>query len=178
MKNSGVDREKAGVPTDDVLSPILHAAERIERISDRLVFEPMNLSFSAFKILRLLSGFGPMSPGDMLGMLSGTKSNLSQRLATLEKYGFVNRTPSPAGKDRRYTIFAITPLGKRKLRDVQERAEKEGLRLSQLFSKSEIDGHVAFFRKLLTLLSRTDEEGCPGCDTKRPSAKKQPKHTS
>ncbi|HWQ60597.1 MAG TPA: MarR family transcriptional regulator [Candidatus Fimivivens sp.] len=159
------------VQSDDLVSPILHAATRIERLSDRLIFEPLDLSFTAFKILKYLAIAGPSSPGAILECLGGTKSNLSQRLGTLERKGLVERLPSKSGSDRRFAAFALTAFGKRKLRTVETRAEKEGLRLSGYFSKSEITAHAAFFRKLLSLLDQAESHGCTECDPKNRSGK-------
>lgn len=166
MKHPTTNEAENTVPTDDMVSPILHAATRIERLSDRLIFEPLDLSFTAFKILKYLSVAGPSSPGSMLECLGGTKSNLSQRLGTLERKGLVERLPSKSGSDRRFVAFALTASGKRKLRTVETRAEKEGIRLSGYFSKSEITTHAAFFRKLLSLLDQAESSGCTECDPK------------
>lgn len=164
MKQVKTTGKKGTLPADDMISPILHAATRIERLSDRLIFEPLGLSFTAFKILKYLAIAGPSSPGAILECLGGTKSNLSQRLGTLERKGLAERLPSKKGGDRRFAAFALTASGKRKLKTVETRAEKEGLRLSGYFSKSEITAHAAFFKKLLSLLDQAESNDCTGCD--------------
>jgi DNA-binding MarR family transcriptional regulator len=172
MKQAKETTVKATFPADDMISPILHAATRIERLSDRLIFEPLDLSFTAFKILKYLAITGPSSPGTMLECLGGTKSNLSQRLGMLQRKDLVKRLPSKIGSDRRFAAFALTTAGKRKLRTVEMRAEKEGLRLSGYFSKSEIAAHAAFFHKLLSLLVQAESNGCTGCVSKEKSKTK------
>ena len=167
MSRSTTMKTSAAFPKNDIISPILHGASRIERSSDRLVFEPLGLSFTAFKILKYLSCIGPASPVAMLEFLGGTKSNLSQRFQNLERKGLVKKLSSPVGKDRRYVAFGLTPAGKRKLRTIETRAETESLRLLEYFSKSEIEAHHAFFKKLLSLLSQTGTEACAGCDMKK-----------
>jgi DNA-binding MarR family transcriptional regulator len=164
MKKAKANDKKGSFPADDIISPILHAATRIERLSDRLIFEPADLSFTAFKILKYLAIAGPSSPGAILECLGGTKSNLSQRLGMLQRKGLVERLPSKSGSDRRFAAFALTTSGKRKLKTVETRAEKEGLRLSGYFSKSEITAHAAFFKKLLSLLDQAESNGCTECD--------------
>ncbi|NTW90134.1 MAG: helix-turn-helix domain-containing protein [Candidatus Moranbacteria bacterium] len=172
MKQAKETRKKGSFPADDMISPILHAATRIERLSDRLIFEPLDLSFTAFKILKYLAIAGPSSPGAILECLGGTKSNLSQRLGTLERKGLVERLPSKSGSDRRFAAFALTAFGKRKLRTVETRAEKEGLRLSGYFSKSEITAHAAFFKNLLSLLDQAESNSCTECDSNEKSKTK------
>lgn len=164
MKQAKTTDKKGSLPADDMISPILHAATRIERLSDRLIFEPAGLSFTAFKILKYLAIAGPSSPGIILECLGGTKSNLSQRLGILQRKGLMKRHSPQTGSDRRFAAFALTASGKRKLRTVETRAEKEGLRLSEYFSKSEITAHAAFFKKLLSLLDQAESNDCTGCD--------------
>ncbi|MEI6650722.1 MAG: hypothetical protein WCL23_04810 [Candidatus Moraniibacteriota bacterium] len=165
-------REKASIavfPASDIISPILHGASRIERVSDHLIFEPLGLSFAAFKILKYLSCAGPTSPKTMLPFIGGTKSNLSQRFSHLEKSGLVRKLPA-TGSDRRYVAFGLTPAGSRKLGSIETRAKREGQRLIEHFTKAEIAAHHAFFKKLLSLLSQTDAEGCTGCEMKNKSS--------
>lgn len=154
------DRD-GGLQSDDIVTPILRVATRIERLSDRHIFEPVGLSFAAFKILKHLSVSGPSSPGTMLVSLGGTKSNLSQRLGTLERKGFVKRLPPRTGGDRRFADFALTTSGKKKLRSTETLAEKEGLRLAGHFSKTERSSHASFFEKLLSLLDQAESGDCP-----------------
>ncbi len=153
-----------GRQADTIVEPIVRAATLIERLSDRHIFEPAGLSFTAFKILKYLAVTGASSPGVILECLGGTKSNLSQRLGTLQRKGLVERLPHKKGSDRRFAAFALTTSGKRKLRVIEARAEKEGLRLSECFSKSEIAAHAAFFKKLLSLLDQAQSNSCTGCD--------------
>ena len=162
-------QEKASIavfPASDIISPILHGASRIERISDHIIFEPLGLSFAAFKILKYLSCAGPTSPKTMLPFIGGTKSNLSQRFRYLEKAGLVRKLPAE-GSDHRYVAFELTPTGKRKLGRIETRAKREGQRLAEHFTKAEIAAHHAFFKKLLSLLSQTDAEGYASCEMKK-----------
>lgn len=92
---------------------ILMLAHRLEETAERCFFAPHGLSMSTGRILMYLYRTGPRTPTEILQDLEGKKSNITQRIATLEKLKLVARqTPKP-GSDRRQTTFNLTPAGKR-----------------------------------------------------------------
>jgi DNA-binding MarR family transcriptional regulator len=93
-------------------SRIMCVAGRLEQHGNRLLLEPMGLSFSSARIL-LLVAHGVHSPLQLQEALRVTKSNISQRLALLEEKGLIERTVT-AGGDKRCRSIALTALGREK----------------------------------------------------------------
>lgn len=93
-------------------SRILCVASRLEQYGNRLLFEPMGLSFSSARIL-LFIAHGMHSPVQIQEALRVTKSNISQRLTLLEEKGLVERSAASGG-DQRCRNITLTDLGKEK----------------------------------------------------------------
>ncbi len=88
-------------------------AHRLEDTAERCFFAPHGLSMSTGRILMCLYRSDPQTPTEILNELGGKKSNITQRIALLEKMKLVARqTPKP-NSDRRHIRFGLTALGKR-----------------------------------------------------------------
>lgn len=130
-----------------IIEPILFTACRLETIANRYLFGPKKMTVSTVKILRLLEKRGSLNSKDILEKIGGTKSNISQRLAFLEKKGYI-KTRRNVSTDKRKLFVKLTPLGKEKFEELKKHLRKVKLELESNFSKEEIQKHFDFFNKL------------------------------
>lgn len=137
---------------------IIATATRLEVIANRFVFHPMNLSSATVKIMGYLCCAKKATPTDILNSVGGTRSNISQRLNFLEKEGYIVRTFAKFSSDKRKIVVKITERGKRTLQEVSKRLEKAQKALKDNFTKKELEGNEAFCRKMMDILSASDEE--------------------
>lgn len=150
--------KKCSFEKADVASPIFCAWARLESLAQRYVFGRIGLGSSSFNILVLIARKPSITPSDILAELEITKSNLSQRLRTLEEKGFVKRSRANISGDRRKVAFLITATGKRKLSEAALVAKQAGLSFEKDFTKEEIRHHRAFFTKFLAILDHKERE--------------------
>lgn len=138
------------------LEPLILAAMRIEHIGTKHLFGPLGLTSASVKMLRLLECRGSISPGEMPEVLGTTKSNVSQRLAFLEKEGLVRRNYGASLRDKRLAAVSLTPAGKRKLSAIRQRLDKARPQLMKEFSAQELKHFNSFIAKLNRILDSAD----------------------
>ncbi|MDD5438315.1 MAG: MarR family transcriptional regulator [Patescibacteria group bacterium] len=85
-------------------------AARIQAYANRLYFEPVGLTTSCAIILHLLNHHGSMTPTEILKHMGGTKSNISQRLRTLERDNLIERNENDS-EDKRQIMVSLTERG-------------------------------------------------------------------
>jgi MarR family 2-MHQ and catechol resistance regulon transcriptional repressor len=74
------------------------------------------LTLTQFAVLEALYHLGPMSLSDIAQKILTTGGNLTMVVGNLERQGLALRQRSP--KDRRVLIVALTPNGKKLIRDL------------------------------------------------------------
>jgi len=153
-----------------IIEPVIYTASRLEVISNRYLFGPIGMNITSIKILGLINKKKAITPKDIMELIGGTKSNISQRLDFLEKKGFV-KTRKNTFSDKRKTLIALTPLGKKKLREMKSHLKKTSLELESNFSEEEIQQHFTFFNKLNKLIETKEKEFSKGL-IKTPLSKK------
>lgn len=144
--------------TSSIVEPIIYTAMRLEGIANRFVFQPMGVSLSSVKILRILCCNREMTQQDILKLIGGTKSNISQRLDFLEKKKYIRRDYTKYKSDRRKVAVALTALGKAKLKEVDKRLRRSKLTLEQQFSPAEIEAHCKFFKKIHQIIDSKERD--------------------
>jgi DNA-binding MarR family transcriptional regulator len=146
--------------TKPIPESILRAAARIKTIADHLVFNPLGMTTSTFRILNLLndSEGGRMTPGELLKFSGGTKSNMSQRLNFLEKQSLIKRALPGEGEDNRKVFITLTTAGKNLVKTVQLKMQKAKLKLEDHFTAQEIVNHFAFIEKLNSFLDENAKQ--------------------
>jgi DNA-binding MarR family transcriptional regulator len=98
---------------DSLVMRLIMLAHRLEETAERAFFAPHGLSMSTGRILMYLFHSGPQTPTEILQALGGKKSNITQRIANLEKLNMVARqTPKPHA-DRRQIRIGLSPAGTR-----------------------------------------------------------------
>jgi DNA-binding MarR family transcriptional regulator len=141
-----------------IVYPIIYTATRLEAITNRFVFGPMGTTAASMKILGLLHANGPLTPRKIMELGGGTKSNVSQRLANLEKNGFIARDGAKNPKDKRQVIVRLTVLGVDQIGKIKARLKKSRLCLAKNFSREEIGQHVEFFKKINRLIDQEEKD--------------------
>lgn len=136
---------------------IIMTAVRLKTIANRFVFNPINLTNSRFRILRMLHRSGKMTPGEIIKLTGGTKSNISQRLNFLEKQGFIKRLYSNKSDDRRNVFIGLTTKGTKLVNSLIKRFETSINELEGFFTKQELKNHFNFMKKLNTILDESKD---------------------
>ena len=98
-----------------------------------------------------------MTPKQIIELIGGTKSNISQRLNSLEKKGYIKMRKS-TGKDKRMLFVELSPLGRKKLQEMKKHLNKVKLELESNFIREEIQKHFAFFDKLNKLVDSREKK--------------------
>jgi DNA-binding MarR family transcriptional regulator len=122
--------------SDDLLEPghcVSNNLQKTARAVSRLFAEemrPSGLTRAQFPMLGYLEAAGPLPMSDLAARLYMERTTLTRNLRPLEDAGLVERPPDP--QDARVRLVAITPLGRRKLREARRywrRAQERVLKL-------------------------------------------------
>lgn len=89
---------------------------------------PQTLSSSQASTLSSVEALGPVRLGDLAAHEGVTAPTQSRLVGSLEQQGLLRRMPDP--EDRRATLLAITPQGRRQLE--QLRGERSAFLVSQI----------------------------------------------
>lgn len=138
---------------------IIKTSNRLRAIANRFVFRGSGITGSQFCILRLLSKKN-QNATEILKLIGGTKSNLSQRIKSLAKTGLVARVLSKKGSDHRNIYLKITPKGSRLVTNLMQRFQKAARKLEKQFSEKELESQFKFLKKMNVIIS-TNEEKLP-----------------
>ena len=139
-----------------IIEPIILTASRLEVIANRYLFGPIGMNIPNVKIMSLLCRKKIMTPKEIMELAGGTKSNISQRLDSLEKKGFVEMRKG-AASDKRLVLVKLSALGKKKLLEMHKQIREVKLELESNFTKKEIAQHYAFFNKLNKLVDISEK---------------------
>jgi len=136
-------------PEGDVLATeaVMNTIRTADLLLDRIgaVLRPLGVSQAGGLVLGMLRDHGPMPPSAIGDRLIVTRSTVTGVLDSLERRGFVRRTPNP--DDRRSVIVEITARGLKVLAEIRvlvHRHEKEWM---GVLSRPEL-------KKLIGLLQR------------------------
>ena len=141
-----------------IAESIVVTGVRLKTIANRFVFSPMGITGAKFRILRLLCCEGKKRPSDIMKFAGGTKSNVSQRLNSLEKEGFIVRMPPKKGEDRRNVLIEVTPKGKALIEKLVDKFKKSTAALKDEFTDAEIQAQFKFLEKLNKKIDEREKE--------------------
>jgi DNA-binding MarR family transcriptional regulator len=130
--------------TEAVMNTIRTADMVFDRIGRLL--RPLNVSAAGGLVLGILRDRGQMSPSELGDRLIVTRATVTGLLDSLERRGFVRRTPNPA--DRRGLLVEITEDGLavlQELRTLVHRNERDWL---SVFSESELRDYIAVLHRI------------------------------
>jgi MarR family transcriptional regulator for hemolysin len=95
-----------------VIIRLIKLAHKLEDAAERLFFSPHGLTMPTGRILMILGRLGRATPSELINIVECTKSNLSQRLATLEKAGLIAHQKPQKDSDQRHTTIILTEKGR------------------------------------------------------------------
>lgn len=137
-------------PDGNVLATeaVMNTIRTADLIFDRIgrLLRPLNVSAAGGLVLGILRDRGQMSPSELGGRLIVTRATVTGLLDSLERRGFVRRTPNPA--DRRSLLVEITPAGLdvlQELRTLVHRNEKDWM---SALSDAELRGYVELLHRI------------------------------
>ena len=149
------ERVGAAVPDADlsafaVAFTIVRAAERITLELEE-AHRPMGWTWPGFRVLWWLYLLGPLEPRQIAAASSSSRASVSSALNTLERQGFVVRTP--AATDRRLKTVALTERGAERMAAAFAAANARERTLVAALSAEERD---VLTRLLTRMLDRQD----------------------
>lgn len=142
------------IPSED----FIFVGEKIESMANKYIFNPMGLSMSSMRILSYLQNKKITTAKELIQLTGKSKSNITQRLNTLEKNGLIIRDKDLESKDKRETFLKITSLGKNKIKEAMKKIEKFHLSKEKFFTKKEIESHIQFMKKLIIFLDKEEAQ--------------------
>jgi DNA-binding MarR family transcriptional regulator len=140
-----------------IIEPILFTASRLEVIANRCIFRPIGMNISSVKIMSLLCRKKSMTPKEIMQLVGGTKSNISQRLDSLEKKGYIQTRKNTFDDGRKLSV-ELTEAGEEKLQEIKNHFRKVKLELESNFTREEIEKHFEFFNKLNRLVDLKEKD--------------------
>ena len=140
----------------DLLEPVHCVSNNLQKTAravSRLFAEemrPSGLTRAQFPMLGYLEAAGPLPMSDLAARLYMERTTLTRNLKPLEDAGLVERPPDP--QDARVRLVAITPLGRRKLREARRywrRAQERVLKLYGAEQWLALESQLRVLRRLV-----------------------------
>jgi DNA-binding MarR family transcriptional regulator len=131
-----------------------------DMLFDRIgrLLRPLNVSAAGGLVLGLLRDNGPMSPSELGERLIVTRATVTGVLDSLERRGFVRRSPNPA--DRRSLLVEITPAGLEVLRDLRTIVHRNEKAWLGALSDPELRDYVDLLHRIQeSLAAATEPDG-------------------
>lgn len=119
---------------------LIKLAHRLEDTAERCFFAPHGLTMPAGRILMVLGRLGQASPSVLMKLVECTKSNLSQRLATLEKAGLVLHQKPKQENDQRHVTIVLTDKGRERANALIKQFDTAIAELEDSIPKQDWDG--------------------------------------
>ena len=139
--------------TEAVMNTIRTADMAFERIGRLL--RPLNVSAAGGLVLGLLRDRGPMSPSELGDRLIVTRATVTGLLDSLERRGFVLRSPNPA--DRRSLLVEITPLGLEVIQQVRTIVHRNETAWMSALSDAELRAYIDLLQRIQDSLAAAPE---------------------
>lgn len=151
--------------TEAVMNTIRTADTLFDRIGRLL--RPLGVSSAGGLVLGILRDFGAMSPSELGDRLIVTRATVTGLVDSLERRGFVRRTPRP--DDRRSVLVEITPAGLdvlARVRTIVHRHEKTWM---QTLSDAELKRYIRTHHRIQEgLETMTDDSAAQPTTKTRP----------
>lgn len=130
---------------------LVFTAMRLESIAETNIMKPMGLTASSFRILMALHSLGSQTSSELTETLGTSKSNLAQRLAWLQKKGFITMKRNRKG-DRRLVSITITSIGEEKLLITSKLIKDNNLQVEKYFNEKETQELLRLLRHINSCL--------------------------
>lgn len=110
-------------------------------------FEKLGLSPTQLQLLTTIKFTQPVSPKQLAAKMQLSPSAISQVLDGLDSAGYITRTPSQT--DRRIVNLSLSPIGTRKLEDLDQQREALLTEAFAALSDQELELWLHVQRKLI-----------------------------
>lgn len=141
--------------TEAVMNTIRTADLLFDRIGRLL--RPLGVSAAGGLVLGLLRDHGPLSPSALGDRLIVTRATVTGLLDSLERAGFVRRTPHPS--DRRSVIVEISPAGREVLQQVRTIIRGHERTWMRDLSEAELHQYIGLLHRIQEGLSEAGVHG-------------------
>ncbi|MES2210904.1 MAG: MarR family transcriptional regulator [Chloroflexota bacterium] len=129
---------------------------------------PLNVSAAGGLVLGVLRDHGAMSPSELGERLIVTRATVTGLLDSLERRGFVTRSPNPA--DRRGLVVEITPDGLTVLQELRTLIRHHEQTWMESFSDAELGDYIETFIGSRTASPRQPRRSTEGAHPGRAAA--------
>lgn len=140
----------AQTPDANILATeaVMNTIRTADMVFDRIgrLLRPLNVSAAGGLVLGILRDRGQMSPSELGDRLIVTRATVTGLLDSLERRGFVRRTPNPA--DRRGLLVEITEDGLTVLRDLRTLVHRNEKAWLSMFSEAELRTYIGLLHRI------------------------------
>jgi DNA-binding MarR family transcriptional regulator len=127
-----------------VCTSLRMATRSVSRLYDRALSQA-GLRVTGYSILSRLAGEGPLSVGELAGLLAMERTTCTREVAPLVRAGLVE---AAAGTDRRRRLLRLTSLGEKKRADAHPIWERVQRQVAAEFGGAEIEDLLIRLRRL------------------------------
>ena len=144
-------------PEGNVLATeaVMNTIRTADLVFDQIgrLLRPLNVSAAGGLVLGILRDHGAMSPSILSDHLIVTRATVTGVLDSLERRGFVSRSPNPA--DRRGQIAEITPSGLAVLRELRTLIHRHEKAWMGVLSDDELRTYIELLHRIQDGVSST-----------------------
>jgi DNA-binding MarR family transcriptional regulator len=130
--------------SDCVCTSLRMATRSVSRLYDRAMAQA-GLRITGYSILSRLAAQGPLSVGELAGLLAMERTTCTREVAPLVRAGLVE---AAAGTDRRRRVLRLTSLGEQKRADARPIWERVQAEVAAEFGGAEIEDLLIQLRRL------------------------------
>jgi DNA-binding MarR family transcriptional regulator len=144
-------------PDGDVLATeaVMNTIRTADMVFDQIgrLLRPLGVSAAGGLVLGQLRDNGAMSPSELGERLIVTRATVTGLVDSLERPGYVRRSPNPA--DRRSLMIEITPQGLDVVKEVRTRIHRHEKALLAGFSGDELRAYIAQLHRIQDAVAET-----------------------
>lgn len=127
---------------------VMNTMRTADMLFDRIgrLLRPLGVSAAGGLVLGLLRDNGPLSPSEIGARLIVTRATVTGVVDSLERRGFVRRSPNPA--DRRSLLVELTPEGRDVVGQVRTLIHRNERDWMAVLTGPELDAYVDLLHKI------------------------------
>ncbi len=140
--------------TEAVMNTIRTADLLFDQIGRLL--RPLNVSAAGGLVLGILRDHGEMAPSELGERLQVTRATVTGVVDSLERRGFVRRTPNPA--DRRSLTVAITAEGAAVLKELRTLVHRNERAWMSVFTDPELRTYIEQLHRIQDAVASSEDD--------------------
>ena len=148
----------SALATEAVMNTIRTADMLFDQIGRLL--RPLNVSAAGGLVLGILRDQGPLSPSALSDRLIVTRATVTGVLDSLERRGFVRRSPNPS--DRRGQVATLTPAGLAVLQEVRTLIHRNEKAWAGVLTDRELATYIDLLHRLQDSVASGQEAASDG----------------